>query len=369
MANSKNDNTLRTYYDIIVSNINSNSLSIPNVLSYTENRNGDSFVTQADNYLFSIVRFSLESNNLPIFFAYVQSNQSDINLSIYSVSMVYNNQTVQSYIIYIPQDKTANIPSSPSSNLKGLQTYSEYYYVYNYEYFIYLINTALTTCFNSLAALTTLPTSIAPYFKWNTSSNTATLITDSAGFNDMSSNYIQLYFNNALFNLFESLPSFTINESSSKGLIYQISCSSYGMAEQITSGTTTYLSCNQEFSTISTWNPVTSIIFTTTLLSIKSESLGAPLIYLDNYSYQSTNNKNIAGIISDFQPSDNIYKPYVNYQPTVIRYIELVGSQAVDKIDINVFWKNRFGELVPFKLNPSNSLTVKVCFSRIFTQN
>ena len=141
------------------------------------------------------------------------------------------------------------------------------------------------------------------------------------------------------------------------------------MAEQITSGTTTYLSCNQEFSTISTWNPVTSIIFTTTLLSIKSESLGAPLIYLDNYSYQSTNNKNIAGIISDFQPSDSIYKPYVNYQPTVMRYIELVGSQPIDKIDINVYWKNRFGELIPFKLNPSNSLTVKVCFSRIFTHN
>jgi len=369
MSNSDN-NIIRSYYDIIVSNLNSKSLTSSSTLSYSETRDkGNPFVKKASDYLFSIVRFSLETNCLPIFFASIQSNQSDPNLTIYSVSMQYNNQTVQTYIEYIPQDKTASIPIAPSKSTNGLQLFTDYYYVYNYEYVVFLVNNALKTCFNNLSSLTTLPTTNAPYFKWDSSLNTASLITDSAGFNDSSSNYIKLFFNNALFNLFESLPSYTINSYSTQGLIYQISCSSFGVANSTTVSNTTYLICNQEFSTISIWNPVASIIFISNTLPIKSESLGAPLIYLNDSTYQSTNNKNIAGVISDFQTGDNMYKSYVNYQPTVLRYIELVGDQPIEKIDVEVYWKNRLGELIPFNLNPLNTMTIKVCFSRLFTQN
>ena len=369
MSNS-DSNIIRSYYDIIVSNLNSKTLSSSDTLRYQETRDqGNPFVKKASDYLFSIVRFSLETNCLPIFFPYIQSYQSDPNLTIYSVSMQYNNQTIQTYIEFIPQDKTSSVPPAPSTLINGMQLFTDYYYVYNYEYVIFLINNALKTCFNNLSSLTTLPTLNAPYFKWNSTSNTATLISDNAGFNDTSSSYIKLFFNNALFNLFESLPSYTTSNYSENGLIYQISCSSFGVAETIDISNTTYLVCNQEFSTIALWNPVVSIIFTSNTLPMKAENLGAPLIFLNDTTYQSTNNKIIANVISDFQTGDNIYKSYVNYQPTVLRYIELIGDQPIDKIDVEVYWKNRLGELIPFKLNPLNTMTIKICFTRLFTQN
>ena len=368
---SNNDsNIVRSYYDILVSNLNSKTLSASNTLQFSEVRDTlNPFVIKASDYLFSIVRFSLETNCLPVFFCSIQSSQSDPNLSIYSVSMQYNNQTVQTYIEFIPQDKTASVPTSPINNVNGLQSFTDYYYVYNYEYLLYLVNNALQTCFTTLEGLTQLPTTVAPYFKWNSQTNTASLVSDIEGFDDLSSNYIKLFFNNALFTLFESLPSYTINDISSQGLIYQISCSSFGIADTTTNNNITYLLCNQEFSTIAIWNPVVSIIFISNTLPIKAEALGAPLIYLNNNYYQSTNNKNIAGVISDFQTSDNIYKSYVNYQPTVLRYIELTGEQPITKIDVEVYWKNRLGDLIPFKLNPFNTMTIKVCFTRLFTQN
>ena len=368
MSNN-NENTIRNYYDILVSNLNSKSLSSNDTLKYEEVRDtANAFVNKASDYLFSIVRFSLETNCLPIWFCEIQSGQSDINLSIYSISMEYNNQIVQTYIEYIPQDKTANIPTPPYYNSNNLQTFCDYYYVYNYQYLIFLLNNTISKCFTDLQNLTTLPTSNIPYFKWNTTNNIATLISDNNGFNDTSSDYIKIYMNNALFNLFESFPSYTINNTSSQGLIYQISTSSYGIADKLTINNITYLSCSQEFSTISIWNPVLSIVFLSFSLPIKSESIGAPLIFINDNKYQSSTNNNIQSVITDFQTGDNIYKSYVNYQPTVLRYIQLNSDQPITKIDISCYWKNRLGELIPFKLNPNNSMTIKVCFTRLFTQ-
>ena len=365
MSNN-NDDTLRSYYDILVSNLNSQTLSSNDTLTFFETRdNGNPFVLNASNYLFSIQRFSLETNNLPIWFCDIQVNQENINLSIYSISMEYNGIISQEYLIYIPQDKTSTLPSN---TLNGLQPYSDYYFVYNYEYLIYLLNNTLTSCFNKLASLTNLPTTQIPYLKWNSTNNTASLISDNAGFNDISNDYIKLYFNNALFNLFQSFCSYTINSTSDQGLIYQISCSCYGIAEKTTINNITYLICPQEFSTISVWNPVVSIVFISNTLPIKPENIGAPLIFLNNYKYQSTNNKNVAGIITDFQANDT-YKPYILYQPTVLRYIELQGNSPINKIDIKVYWKNRIGDLIDFKLNCNNSMSMKIAFSRIFTQN
>jgi len=367
MSNN-NDNSIRSYYDILVSNLNSTALTSYNTLTFSEVKDSsNAFVNKASDYLFSITRFSLETNSLPVFFCDIQANQDDINLSTYSVSLEYNGEIVQTYLEYIPQDKTASLPQSPNLNLNGIQTFCDYYYVYNYEYFIYLINNTLKTCFNNLASLTNLPTTQIPYLKWN-SSNIASLITDNAGFNDTTNDYIKLYFNNALFNMFQSFCSYTINSISPNGLIYQISPSCYGIAEKTTINNITYLICSQEWSTISIMNPIISILFLSNTLPIKAEQIGAPLIFLNDYQYQSTNNKNIAGIISDFQANDS-YKPYILYQPTVLRYIELTGDSPICKFDISCFWKNRLGQLIPLKLNPNCSFSMKVAFSRIFTQN
>ena len=241
--------------------------------------------------------------------------------------------------------------------------------MYNYEYVIYLLNNTLETCFNSLAALTTLPTSNVPYFKWDPTNNIATLISNQKGFDDTSDDYISLYMNNALYQLFSSLPMKINSTSSTNGLNYQISTSNYGNANTENVSDYTAQLLIQEYSTISVWNPVMSMVFTSNTMPIVCEQLSAPLIYLNGITIQSTNNSNIANIITDFEANDAIYKPLLVYQPTIYRYKELIGNSPLSFIDISCFWNSRSGNLIPFYLNAGCSASIKLMFCLIGTQN
>ena len=125
----------------------------------------------------------------------------------------------------------------------------------------------------------------------------------------------------------------------------------------------------QEYSTISVWNPVMSMVFTSNTMPIVCEQLSAPLIYLNGVTIQSTNNSNIANIITDFEANDAIYKPLLVYQPTIYRYKELIGNSPLSFIDISCFWKSRSGNLIPFYLNAGCSASIKLMFCLIGTQN
>lgn len=353
------------YFDITVSSLNTSSLNSNPILQFNESRSKP-FVYNPSEYFFYIVRFSLDTNSLPIFVPSIQASQSDSNLTIYSISMSYDNTTVQTYMKFIPQDQTQGIPSAPIKNNYGLQVFDNYYYVYNYEYVIYLVNNTLKSCFDSLTSSYsgTLPTTNIPYLKWDSVNRIATLITDNAGFNDSSDNYISLFFNNALYQLFPSLPSKIINSTSSLGLNYLISCSCYGIATTETILGYTSFNCIQEYSTVSNWNPVLSIVFTSNTLPMVAEQISAPIVYINNLTVHSTNTSNIANIISDFESNDGIYKPFIIYQPYIFRYKQLIGNAPLYNIDIQCYWKNRYGNLIPFYLNSGGSGNLKLAFIR-----
>jgi hypothetical protein len=285
--------------------------------------------------------------------------------------MSYDGTIIQQNIVFYPQDLTQPLPSGPSKNSTGLQTFTNYYYVYNYEWWINLVNNALSTCFASLQSTYsgTLPTSNPPYLTWSTIYNTATLVSDVAGFNNASSNYIELFFNNALYQLFSSLPSMMYDYNSTFGLNYQISTNAYGLASTEELTTYTAFTVPQEYSTISVWNPVLSIVFTSNTMPIVSEQLSAPIIYLNGSTIQSTNTSVIQNIITDFESNDGQYKPNLVYQPTIYRYKELIGSSPLNSIDIRCYWKNRIGNLIPFVLNTGCSATMKIMFCLRGTQN
>jgi len=367
MSFNSNHFTSRLYYDIMLSNLNTKTGNNP-ILTFQETRSNP-IIYCPQNYYLSIIRFSLDTCSLPIFVPTIQSSQSDINLTIYSMSMSYNGYTVQTFMNFIPQDNSQSIPVAPSQTSNGLQVYCDYYYVYNYDYVIYLLNNTLKTCFNSLAALTALPTSNIPYFRWDTINNIATLISDQNGFNDTSDDYIGLYFNNALYQLLVSLPMTLQSTSSTNGLNYQISTSNYGNANTETINNYTAQLLVQEYSTISVWNPVMSVVFTSNTLPIISEQLSAPLVYINGIIKQSSNISNIANVITDFESNDGIYKPSLVYQPFVYRYTEMVGSTPISTFDITVYWKTRYSDLIPFRLNTGCTATIKMMFSLKNTQS
>lgn len=377
----------KVYYDIVVSNLQNITSSPPDIY-FNETRNSP-FVLDPESYYLSIVRFTLDTGTLPVITPEIQpAPNSNVNLTVYSITLDWTNPvapfqtfTQQEFIIYSPQDKQAIVPSPPSQTNSGLQNNeTSYYDVYNYQYWIQLVNVTFQTCFTNLNAQVVgaglvLPTTYAPVMSWDTQTNSAILNADVAGYDDNSLNYIKIYFNPSLFNLFSSFPFIIENTSATpQGKNARIIMTGFGGANvvQFPPVAPVYIALQivQEYSTVSIWTPVTSIVFTSNTLPIVANQVSAPLLFFNGKRFQSGgNNSNIAQIITDFVANDGIYKPNIVYIPSAqYRLVSLVGNTPIYNLDISVFYKNRVGELIPVRLGAGGTATIKILFSRRGTE-
>ena len=76
------------YYDIVASNFQSTTTEPP-ALRFSESRTNP-IISNTGDYYMSIVRFSLDTYDLPNFICEIQPNQADPNLSIYSTTLEYD---------------------------------------------------------------------------------------------------------------------------------------------------------------------------------------------------------------------------------------------------------------------------------------
>lgn len=372
----------KLYYDIQVSNLENESSKPPN-LSFIETRNNP-FLYDTEKYYMSIIRFSLDSPGLPVFIPTIKpAPNTNVNLTIYSVTLEWTNSaaphqtfTQQTYITFIPQNQSADIPPAPTSTANGLQyNAGGYYYVYNYQYFIYLINNAFTTCFNLLnaqviAAGLALPSTHAPVMAFDTDNNTAIVNCDLAGYATTSAYPIKIYFNTPLTQLFSSFPCVLYGYTEPLGKNAQLITNSFQNSNVIQyppySPTYNAIQVFQEFSTIALWCPVTSIVFTSNTLPIVSNQVSTPVIYSEGTIVGSNgNNALISQTITDFIANDSIYKPQLIYEPSAqYRFIELISNRPLNTVDLNVFWKDKTGQLNPFILSSGSTATIKILFTK-----
>lgn len=375
----------KIYYDIVVTNLATIDKPPP-ILYFNETRNTP-FVLDPESYYLSIVRFSIDTPTLPVIQPEIQPNQTNVNLTTYSITLSWKNpiapfQTFdsQQYIIYSPQNLEATIPSAPAfTNTKLQNNVTGYYDIINYQYFIYLVNQTFTTAFNALnlavtAAGLVLPSNYAPVMDWNTSDNTAVITADQAGYDDTSANYIKIYFNPSFYQLFSSFPVVIEGFGIGLGKNVRLVTNSFGGANIVqyppVAPVYTGLQVYQEFSTISLWTPVTSIVFTSNTLPVVTNQLSAPLLFFDGSQFVGGgNNSNVSQVITDFIANDAIYKPSLIYEPSAqYRLVDLVGNRPLYTFDLNVYYKNRVGELIPFRLSSGSTATIKILFSRKGTE-
>lgn len=377
----------KIYYDITISNLQNSTTAGPNIY-FNETRNSP-FILDPSSYYLSIVRFTLDTNTLPVIQPDIQPTpNSNVNLTSYSITLEWSNPVApfqtfleQTFITFIPQNLQAIVPAPPSQTTTGLQNNETGYYdIFNYQYWILLVNNTFQQCFTALnaqvvAAGLVLPTPNSPVMSWDTQTNIAILNADQAGYDDTTANYIDIYFNPALFNIFSSFP-FIIEKTDviAGGKNARIIMSGFGGANvvQFPPVAPTYVALQivQEYSTLSLWTPITSIVFTSNTLPIVANQVSAPLLFFNGKRFQSGgNNSNIAQIITDFVANDGIYKPNIVFIPSAqYRLVNLVGNSPLYNIDIEVFYKNRVGEFIPVRLNSGGTATIKLLFTRKGTE-
>jgi hypothetical protein len=371
------------YYDIVSTNFQSTTTEEP-FLRFNETRTNP-IIANAGDYYLSIVRFSLDTYNLPNFVCEIQPNQGNKDLSIYSVTLEYDNgagvitPSNQVFVNWLPQNRNAPNPVPPNQTSTGFQEFTSYYYCFQFQYFLALINSAFQTALASLVANTgggasPIVNAVSPILTWDVTSNKAILQAETQFYENTNLAKIRIYCNPPLFSLFNSFLSVYYGTTGvTLGRNYQF------VIEDFTGVNTILLPTNappatqkvftqifQEFSTIDTWTPVSSIVFTSNTMPIISNQLSAPLLFNNGQTSSGLgNNANFAQIITDMITNQQVFKPNILYSPSAeYRRIDMTGNLPLSNIDINVYWRNKIGQLIPFSLASGSSATIKFLFER-----
>jgi hypothetical protein len=365
------------YMDLDVINNDFSSATKPQ-LRFEETRNTPFLPGDSADYFCSIIRFNIQTgNSLPVFIPRIQTGQPDVNKTIYTVTFKYANHKITVPIMYEPEDQTAPLPAPPTVKQ---DISSAYYFVYNYQHFINLVNTALKNAWSTLpSSLSTIWDSafdkaVAPFFDYDVGTNRVILSADERLGKPVSGTmFLELQFNERLYELFAGLPSRLAIDNSLPYYRISIIDRTYNKVAQkviVNNVTETIymLQVYQEMSSIALWNPVSSIVFASSLLPIVPTQTSAPKDLGGNNLVSGGNNSNLLPTLSDFSiavDANNQYRPMVEYNPGAeYRLIDVNSTMNLNRIDIIVYWKDRHGTLHPFNLQPGCSASVKLMFRR-----
>ena len=337
------------YYDLQFNNVSGDLNNLPN-LQFVDNRSSP-IISKANDYKMSIVRFQVDTSYLPSYVCLVQPNQSNPNLSIYSVTLKFgSNESSQNFLIWIPVNKNLTIPS----NSNQIQDFNnQYYWGYNSQYFLDLLNTQLKIALDELIVLDNSLTGCEyPFFRWE--NNKVVLYTDST-FD------IQVFFNKGLYSKFSSFNLIYYKENTN-GKNYEIIVDKF---YKVQIDGDYYYRTEQEYDIVSNWSPVSSILFLGNGLPVQY-SLASPSInQIEGYNV-NVNSSDYNNIITDIQVNEQWYKSNIIYNPSAeYRWISLLGTDGIKDVNISVFWKDKVGNIHSLKMNPGCSATMKILFQKI----
>ena len=127
----------------------------------------------------------------------------------------------------------------------------------------------------------------------------------------------------------------------------------------------------QEYSSASLFTPISSIVFTSSMIPVLPTNSTQPTIFNGQGALtNSGNNNNITSMITDFQSQDNQgygFSGCLSYIPSAeYRFISMnQGSEKLNNIDLIVYWKDTYAHLHPLLLMPGCSCSIKILFRKI----
>jgi len=167
------------------------------------------------------------------------------------------------------------------------------------------------------------------------------------GFNE--SNKINIYMNTQMYALVSSLPASIVHESNGRNFqMNNLMCEIPNVLVQ-------------ESKTIELWNPVSSLVFTSNLLPIYASVTSPIQIYIDGNLSNNNTSYHFLNIMTDFIGDELTFVPFVQYAPSIYRFLDLKPNASIRSIDLQVYWMNKdTGKLKPLYLIVGGSCSVKL---------
>lgn len=361
------------YVDLKISNNTDNRA----ILSKYDQTRTTQILDNPSNYYLSLVRWKVPGFELPLLIFPVEPNPldpNDPNYSQYSVTFETSTDIFQYHLFYISYNNP-EVLVIPPTNSPPYQQATSYYFIYDYQHFLNLLNHALYMAYLNV---TGKPVgALFPYMIFNPETRLFSLIAPIADYTvDITpipappadpttpptfDADIKVYFNFKLFSLFNGLPARILPEnsaSSTLGRDVQILIRNYGNNFFPTQNSATpypsdFYEIKQNFASISYWSPVKQIIFITELIPINSE-------------YTAVSNNSFRKILTDFEPvaetQTDIRTTFQYFPQGQYRLIDLIGTKPVYNIDLQVKWIDINGHEYFVTIAPFQEFTAKLLF-------
>lgn len=376
-ANTEGD-PYHEYLDIQVVNNSSNYVPKPIIFNQVKTSN---IIDKCSDYYLSVIKWSFFSNlpqiiplmqppeslNAP----YTGATQYALNIGYGSSKKTasFNIQTAR--LVYYTSDENITTPTYQPVNQQEVYN-NPFFYLYSVESFLGLVNKSLESCFDGAKTLYSplLDTALPPKFIWNTNTNKINLIVSKEFVEGITTNSFYISMNNPLYNLFDTFPSYVkIFKTSalSDNAIFSLN-DNYGVSSfQDPDGTgqpITIYTFSQQSSSVVSWSPVNSIVFTTSRIPINSEESGAPE-YLGNYISNTNAVANTTAILTDFTipmiDGTEYTRNMLYYIPTSeYRLVDLLGDGPLKQLNIQVLWQDILGQLHQATLKHGCVASVKI---------
>lgn len=372
-----NENPDYVWYDLVFSNIDSENFDSRTTLFFKDTRDVP-IINKIDDYKMSITRFEISTWSIPCAYFQSQTNSNDPNIGQYGIVLEYfdgvNSYTTSlNRLIFVPQDKTQSTPPAPNTQQYGLPEFSPYYYIYNFNNFIDMVNTAFSSAMVELKTIVGgIDPSIYnvndPFMVWN-DDLTASILAPADWFDVSVDPQIKIYFNRPLYSIFNSFPSYKL-PINSNGKHYQILMNSrngYNTETIVSVSPVKYIVLKQEFQTYEALTPFDSIVFTTSQIPVIPSINSAPTVLQNGQQlYYNESRNQSETVISDFQSSENNFRSTVFYIPSAsYRYISLTNSdKPLYNIDVYAYLKDKTGKLRDFPLPSNSRASMKILFEK-----
>jgi len=373
---------------------------------FEEDRTTPLLINPSDYYM-SVVRFSIDGSDLPLFVCPVIPNPldaTDPNYTPFTVTLRVLGNNYTSHLIYITGDDTT--PPLPPTATRSQDNRTSYYYVFYYTQFITSINNAILESFNKLIidfpAYASVP---VPYYIYDPITQLISFICpnfmlglDNVYVTRYDANNIplfgnlpniQIFLNTKLYSYFEGIKSFfvfnhnsiNLTENQSMILIDDNKNNYYYPPMNNTNTTTTQTLINfsntvgpltdsytvkpdwfiftQQYHLIGGWNSIQSIAILTTM-PIQNE-------FIPSFS---SNSQIISGnsfreILTDFVidlSSTGEQRGRFVYNPTAYRYIDIKSHVPLNRIQLKLYWTDALQNLYPMRISFGKSNSIKLMF-------
>jgi len=303
---------------------------------------------KANDYTLAVDRFNIPMSSIPIFI--FDSHQTNGLYDYYTVELEYNNTfSGQTGVQYITTTPTTQDPSL-------------YYRVYTFSQMIMMVNNAIKTAFNTLNGLTTLPVgSSAPFFTFDATTSLIAYNAPSALYDTFMTNPIKLYMNQNLWVFFDGISIIetgsitgtpSVNGRDVQFMAYELynnhilfnSIDHYTMITD--TGADTAIS----------WNIAKGYYFISNTLPIRSEIM--PNL-TNNYVNEEAIVCNFDFVFDSKAPKPMIVQ-YILQTP--YKLIDFFDNKNINKLDIQVFWYDKYNNSYPLTLHPKDAMTIRLLF-------